>query len=116
VQRNIPKRIRLLSSLSYAERYLALLDLELLELRRLRFDLIYYYKVFKHLTPFNPSDEFIVYLPDARCRSDLPYLQKPISKLPIVFYQFLFSEVVMPGIPYLLPYVLLHPFRHSSTA
>jgi hypothetical protein len=78
VQRNFSKRIPSLSSLPYAER-LALLDLELLELRRLRFDLIYYYKVINHLTPFNPSDVFIVYSPEARSRSNLPYLQKPIK-------------------------------------
>ena len=75
VQRNFSKRIPSLSSLPYAER------LALFELRRLRFDLIYYYKVFNHLTPFNPNDVFIVYSPDARSRSNLPYLQKPIKAI-----------------------------------
>lgn len=45
----------------------------------LRVDLIYYYKVFNHLTPCNPNDVFIVYSPDARSRSNLPYLEKPIK-------------------------------------
>jgi hypothetical protein len=35
--------------------------------------------VINHLTPFNPSDVFIVYSPEARSRSNLPYLQKPIK-------------------------------------
>ena len=60
VQRNFSKRIPSLSSLPYPER-LALLDLEPLELRRLWFDLIYYFKVFKHLTPFDPEDAFLLY-------------------------------------------------------
>jgi hypothetical protein len=42
VQRNFSKRISSLSSLTYPER-LALLDLEPLELRRLRYDLIYFF-------------------------------------------------------------------------
>ena len=78
VQRNFTKRIPSISSLPYSER-LALLDLDLLELRRLRFDLIYYYKVLNHLTPFNPDEVFTTYLPAARSRSETPYLQKPIK-------------------------------------
>jgi hypothetical protein len=59
VQRNFTKRISSIASLSYPER-LAILDLDLLELRRLRFDLIYYFKysTISHLlTPpkFSPS-------------------------------------------------------------
>jgi ribonuclease P/MRP protein subunit RPP40 len=53
VQRNFTKRIHSLSCLSYFER-LAALNLEPLELRRLRFDLTYYYKVLQNLTPFTP--------------------------------------------------------------
>jgi hypothetical protein len=76
VQRNFSKRIPSLSSLSYPER-LALLDLEPLELRRLRFDLIYYFKVFNHLTPFDPDDVFLIYTPIDSSRSSSSYLQKP---------------------------------------
>lgn len=78
VQRNFTKRIPSLSSLPYSER-LALLDLDLLELRRLRFDLIYYFKVLHNLTPFEPSNVFIIYYPSERSRSELPYLQKPVK-------------------------------------
>jgi hypothetical protein len=50
VQRNFSKRIPSLSHLTYFER-LALLNLEPLELRRLRFDLTYYYKTLHNLMP-----------------------------------------------------------------
>jgi ribonuclease P/MRP protein subunit RPP40 len=76
VQHNFTKRIPAIMSLPYPER-LAILNLELLELRRLRFDLIYYYKVLHNLTPINPDDVFNTYTPDERCRLNLPYLQKP---------------------------------------
>jgi hypothetical protein len=76
VQRHFSKRIPQLSSLSYPER-LALLDLEPLELRRLRSDLIYYFKIFNHQTPFDPNDAFIIYTPVASSRSSTSYLQKP---------------------------------------
>jgi hypothetical protein len=89
----------------YAER-LALLDLELLELCRLRFDLIYYYKVMNHLTPFNPSDVLIVYSPDARSRSNHPYLQKP-AKATNRLLSIFSSEALTPG-------TLLPPALRSS--
>ena len=62
VQRNFSKRIPYLSVLTYAER-LAMLNLETLELRRLHFDLIFYYKVFNHLTPFDPETVFTMHTP-----------------------------------------------------
>jgi hypothetical protein len=49
VQRKFTKRIILLSGISYADR-LARLGLESLELRRLHFDLINYFKVLTYLT------------------------------------------------------------------
>ena len=76
VQRNFSKRIPSLSSLTYLER-LALLNLEPLELRRLRFDLTYYYKILHNLTPFNPDIVFHIYTPPEASRSNSPYLQKP---------------------------------------
>jgi hypothetical protein len=68
VQRNFNKRIQSISSLPYLER-LAILDLEPVELRRLKFDLIYYFKVLNHLTPFDPKDIFTIYTPAASLRS-----------------------------------------------
>jgi hypothetical protein len=75
-QRNFSKRIPSLSSLPYSER-LAVLDLESLELCRLRFDPVYFFKVFNYLTPFNPSDAFLIYTPTESSRSNSPYLQRP---------------------------------------
>jgi hypothetical protein len=84
-QRNFSKCMPSLSSLPYSERR-ALLDLESLELRRLRFDslelrrlrfdLIYFFKVFNQLTPFNPNDTFLIYTPIASSRSNSPHLQR----------------------------------------
>jgi hypothetical protein len=76
VQRSFSKRLPSLSSRSYFER-LALLNLEPLELRRLRFDLLYYYKVLHNLTPFAPNEVYNVYTPPESSRSNFPYLLKP---------------------------------------
>jgi hypothetical protein len=92
VQRNFSKRIPSLSSLPYPER-LALLDLEPLELRRLRFDLTYFFKVFNHLTPFNPSDMFLIYTPIASSRSNSPYLQRPTKASNKLLHTLFFRQV-----------------------
>jgi hypothetical protein len=92
VQRNFTKRIPSLSSLPYTER-LALLDLDFLELRRLRFDLIYYYKVLNNLTPFDPSEVFSVYTPFSWSRSEMPYLQKPIQATNRLLFTFFFRSI-----------------------
>ena len=52
VQRRFTKRVTSLKKYSYPER-LAILGLEPLELRRLRCDLIQYYKIFNNLTLLN---------------------------------------------------------------
>jgi hypothetical protein len=77
VQRSFSKRLPSLSSLTYAER-LAVLNLETLELRRLRFDLIFYYKVFNHLTPFDPDLVFTICSPPNFLRTNEPFILKPI--------------------------------------
>jgi hypothetical protein len=92
VQRNFSKRIPSLSSLPYPER-LALLDLEPLELRRLRFDLTYFFKVFNHLTPFNPSDMFLIYTPIASSRSNSPNLQRPTKASNKLLHTLFFRQV-----------------------
>jgi hypothetical protein len=90
VQRNFSKRIPSISNYNYADR-LAILNLETLELRRLRFDLIFYFKVFNNLTPFTPDLVFTTYTPPPCLRSNSPIIQKPIhasSKfLSITFYR-----------------------------
>ena len=101
VQRNFSKRIPSLSSLSYLER-LALLDLEPLELRRLRFDLIYYFKVFNHLTPFDPGDAFLIYIPIDSSRSSSPYLQKSLKASNKLLHTLFYRQVEAIGIHCLL--------------
>jgi hypothetical protein len=76
VQRHFTKRIPSLSNCNYAER-LARLSLDTLELRRLRFDLIFYYKVFNNLTPFDPQILFYEYHPPMSLRFNSPFIQKP---------------------------------------
>jgi hypothetical protein len=62
VQRRFTKRVPCLSSLSYSER-IALIDLDSLELRRLRIDLIVYYKVINNLTPLPYANYIKFYYP-----------------------------------------------------
>ena len=59
IQRHFTRRIPAMRDLSYDER-LARLNLESLEIRRVRSDLVLYYKIFNGLTNFNPSDVFDV--------------------------------------------------------
>ena len=62
VQRYFTRNIPALNELSYEDR-LAAINLKFLELRRLHFDLIYYFKIFNNLTPHDPSDFFLIYHP-----------------------------------------------------
>ena len=57
VQKQFTKRIRSLSQLSYPER-LAAIDLEPLELRRLKTDLVLYYKCLNNLVALPPNEYF----------------------------------------------------------
>ena len=78
MQRNFSKRIPSLSVLINAEP-LAVLNLEILELRRLNFDLIFYYTVFNHLTPFDPETVglFTVHTPSPGLRCNSAIIKKP---------------------------------------
>lgn len=65
------------------------LGLDSLELRRLRFDLINYFKVLNNLSPIAPCDHFLIHHPIPSSRSSMPYLQKPLrsnSKLSSSFF------------------------------
>ena len=57
VQRNFTYRIQSNKHLSYPER-LAILNLEPLELRRVKTDLLMYYKILNNLIPISPDDHF----------------------------------------------------------
>ena len=70
VQRQFTKYIRGLSYVPYQER-LCVLGLESLEIRRLKHDLIYYFKIFNGQTPFNSEDYFQV----NQCDVDLRFRQ-----------------------------------------
>lgn len=76
VQRRFSKCFPSLSSMTYTDR-LSALKLEPLELRRLHFDLIHYYKILNNLTPLNPSDYFEIYHPPPSSRSSSSYLSVP---------------------------------------
>ena len=76
VQRSFTKNIPSLSALSYRER-LQKLNLESLEIRRLYFDLIYYHKILKNLTPLNPDHVFMIYHSNPSSRSSSLQLHRP---------------------------------------
>jgi hypothetical protein len=78
VQRQFTKRITSISHLTYLER-LSILELESLELRRLRFDLIQYYKILNNLTPLNHAKYFTYHQPSSFSRKPSPFLIKPIN-------------------------------------
>src|SRR5664279_2758258 len=50
----------------------------LIELRRLRYDLIYYYKILNNLTPLKWDLYFKLYIPPQSSRTPLPLLQNPL--------------------------------------
>jgi predicted nucleic acid-binding Zn ribbon protein len=78
VQRRYTKRVPSLSHLSYLER-LSILNLEPLELRRLKLDLILYYKIIHNLTSISPSQYFQLQQPTRCLRTPLigHVLKKP---------------------------------------
>lgn len=92
VQRSYTKRIQSLSELSYQER-LAKLKLESLEFRRLKFDLIYYYKILNHLTPLNPNKVFMIYQSNPITRSEPFYLQKPTKSTERIISSFFYRNI-----------------------
>jgi len=59
--------------LPYIE-YIGIFDLEPLEVRRLRHDLVQCYKILNNLTPLNPADHFILHFPLTSARDLLPII------------------------------------------
>jgi hypothetical protein len=92
VQRKFTKRIPSLSNLNYLDR-LKVINLEPLELRRLKTDLIHYYKFI--VLPFNPElkDRFLHYNPPPSSRSGAPYLHKPIRRSTMMDSSFFYRSV-----------------------
>jgi hypothetical protein len=52
-------------------------DLEPLEIRRLRYDMVQYYKILNNLTPLNPTDYFELHYPLTSARDPSPIIVKP---------------------------------------
>ena len=73
VQRKFTKRIPSLNSMSYPER-LAALNLESLELRRLKFDIINYFKILSLNSNPELSNRFLVHIPPPAAR---PFYPRP---------------------------------------
>ena len=72
----------MLRGLSYDER-LAVLDLETLEYRRLKSDLVLYYKIINNLTIWCPSSTFDIITPvrDTRLTAESAvYIKKPLCR------------------------------------
>jgi hypothetical protein len=92
VQRKFTKRIPSISHLNYFER-LKVFDLEPLELRRLKIDLVNYYKFL--VLPFNPAlkRRFTIYDPPPSSRAGISYLQKPIKRSAILDSSFFYRSV-----------------------
>jgi hypothetical protein len=75
IQRKFTERIPSLSPLSCFQR-LAFLNFVTLKLRRLKFDLIYYYRLMHNLTPLMPNNVNSTHTPIESSRSNSPYLRK----------------------------------------
>ena len=79
--------------MSYPER-LAMIDLEPLELRRLRTDLNEYYKCFHNLNSINYTEHFNFYVPPAASRSSSPKLVKPVKANNTVMCSFFIEQLI----------------------
>ena len=77
IQRAFTKYVEAISKLSYTKR-LGIFNLEPLELRRLRYDLVQYYKILNDLTPLKPADYFRLHYPLTSARDPSPIIVKPI--------------------------------------
>ena len=99
VQRNFTKNIPYLNDLSYNDR-LAKLKLEPLELRRLHFDLVFYYKIINHLLPIDPYNYFTIYLSPLSSRSDPTSLHRPVKATERTLASFFYRQTpVWNGLP-----------------
>ena len=95
VQRNFTYRILSLKHLSYPER-LAVLNLEPLELRRLKADFVMYYKILNNLISINCNDHFTMRTsPSISTRSSGPCLQKPFRRTNRISNNFFFRCIII---------------------
>ena len=90
---NFTYRIRFIIHLSYPER-LAVLNLEPLELRRLKADLVIYYKILNNLTSINLNDHFTIRKSfSISTRSTGPSLLKPFCRTNRFTNNFFFRSI-----------------------
>ena len=94
VQRHFTKNIPSLANLSYKER-LSRLNLEPLELRRLHFDLVNYFKILNNLSSLDPSQYFTIYHSPSSSRSDSTYLHRPIKATKRTLSSFFYRQVAV---------------------
>ena len=87
VQRHFTKRVPQLRKYSYLER-LAFLDLESLELRRLKSDLVMYFKIFNNLVALDAEEYFNIRMTHDATRSKKAVLVKSIDGNANCFYSF----------------------------
>ena len=92
IQRKFTKRIPSLSNMPYLDR-LKTINLDSLELRRLRFDLIYYYKILHDLTPHDKNDFFSFHLPPTSLRSATPLLIRPTRASSVLYSSFQYRSI-----------------------
>jgi hypothetical protein len=94
IQRKFTKRVQSISNLSYFER-LSILNLEPLELRRLKFDLIMYFKIIKGLTCIDPSTVFSFKQPSRTSRNvnHSIMLEKPAKSLQTLSNSFFYRSI-----------------------
>ena len=92
VQRKFSKRIPCLSALPYKER-LARLNLLPLELRRLHFDLTFYYKLFTNRSSLDIDKFFTFHTPPASSRNPMPFIQKPQSATNLLLSSFRYRSI-----------------------
>ena len=78
VQRKFTKRVPGLENLPYEER-LGRLNIESLEIRRLRSDLVYYHKIFLGVTPHAVSNFFTIRIPASPLRRSTSSIIKPVK-------------------------------------
>ena len=75
------------------KRFEEILGLVPLELRRLHFDLIQYYKIFNNMTSLNQSDYFTHHHPSSFSRKQESFLIKPFNKPNYLLTSFFYRSV-----------------------
>jgi len=87
VQRRFIKKVTSLENFSCPE-FLGILRLKPIELRRLRYDLIQYYKIFNNLPSLNSADYFIVHQPSLSSHASSSILINLLNGLTLFYRLF----------------------------